>query len=329
MFVIILIKVVLPAPFGPSKPKMRPASIESEISSLATCLPNRFVTCCIDSITLSYDAVWKRATRIAYLVLRNFEHFLAMKARTVGVDFTTDSENYMRAFGEIWRSNIFQKWVMAITGLLLVLFLIGHVSGNLLVFLGAEHMNAYGHELRAMLHGSAIWIVRFGLLIAFLFHVWSAIRLSARNRGARKKRYKKVDSSTSTMASRSMALSGLLILAYTVYHLAHFTLGNVHPEFFAGQAGWEYTLLDGSVVPDVYKMVVHSFTEPVITATYVVAMIVLGLHLNHAIASAAQTLGLTNRRLVPIVRFAGPLLSIGLVLGFCSVPLAIIAGIVY
>ncbi|MCX6139991.1 MAG: succinate dehydrogenase cytochrome b subunit [Candidatus Kapabacteria bacterium] len=235
----------------------------------------------------------------------------------------------MRAFGDVWRSNIFQKWVMALTGLMLVLFLIAHLTGNLLIFMGAEHMNEYGHSLRELLHGSAIWLARGGLLVAFVLHVWSAILLTRRNRAARPQKYVKTDWRTSTMASRSMALSGLLILVYVLYHLAHFTLGTVHSQYYAGQTGWEYTLANGTVVPDVYRMVIASFQEPLITTLYVLSMVLLGLHLNHAVASAFQTLGVTNRRISPLVRFLGPVLGIGVALGFCSLPLAVIAGLVH
>jgi succinate dehydrogenase / fumarate reductase cytochrome b subunit len=235
----------------------------------------------------------------------------------------------MRAFGDVWRSNIFQKWVMAVTGVLLVLFLIGHLSGNLLVFLGAEHMNEYGHSLRVMLHGSAIWVVRAGLALTFILHIWSAIRLVQRNKVARPEKYVKVASRSSTLASRSMALSGLSLLVYLLYHLAHFTWGTAHSQYFAAQAGWEYTLKDGTLVPDVYRMVLESFHDPSITILYLVAMVVLGLHLNHAVASAFQTLGVTNGRLVPLIRVAGPLLGLGISLGFMSVPIAVLAGLVH
>lgn len=218
---------------------------------------------------------------------------------------------------------------MAVTGLMLVLFLIGHLSGNLLIFMGAEHINEYGHTLRELLHGSAIWLARGGLLVALGLHVWSAILLTRRNRTARPEKYAKADWKTSTMASRSMALSGLLILSYVLYHLAHFTIGSVHTQFYAGQTGWEYTLANGTVVPDIYRMVIASFQEPLISALYVISMVLLGLHLNHAVASAFQTLGVTNRRIAPLVRFLGPILGIGVALGFCSLPLAIIAGLVH
>lgn len=234
----------------------------------------------------------------------------------------------MKAFGEIWRSNIFQKWLMAITGILLVGFLLGHLSGNLLVFLGKEDINAYAHGLRTMGHGMVIWIVRLGLLSMFVLHVSSAITLARRNRAARPQSYAKVTPRKSTMASRSMVYSGLLLLTYVVYHLAHFTWGAVHTANYAGQPGWDYALLDGTVVPDVYRMVVASFQVPLIAVLYILSMIMVGLHLNHAIASAFQTMGVTNQRVVPAIRRIGPLLSFIVAAGFSAVPLAIIAGLV-
>lgn len=234
----------------------------------------------------------------------------------------------MKAFGEIWESNLFQKWLMAITGLLLVGFLLGHLSGNLLVFMGPGALNEYAHGLRTMLHGVAIWIVRLGLLASFALHVTSAIKLSRRNRAARPQAYNTVEHRASTMASRSMLYSGLLLLTYALYHLAHFTWGAVHSEYYAKVCSPSAECSGADCVPDVYTMVVKSFEQPIISVIYVLAMVMVGLHLNHAIASAFQTLGLRNRRIVPIVRAIGPALGIIVALGFSSVPLAILAGFV-
>lgn len=234
----------------------------------------------------------------------------------------------MRAFGEIWESNVFQKWLMATSGLLLVGFLLGHLSGNLLVFMGPDAINEYAHGLRTMLHGTAIWIVRFGLLGTFVLHITSAMKLSRRNREARPSRYNTVEHRASTLASRSMLYSGLLLLTYAVYHLAHFTWGVVHSEFYpkASPTGPESN--GAEYIPDVYSMVVSSFQVHAISVAYVLAMIMVGLHLNHAIASAFQTLGVRNQRFVPVIRMVGPLLGILVAAGFSSVPLAILAGIV-
>ncbi|NQW30268.1 MAG: succinate dehydrogenase cytochrome b subunit [Ignavibacteria bacterium] len=220
----------------------------------------------------------------------------------------------------IWNSTIFQKWVMAVTGIVLVGFLAGHLSGNLLIFLGPDHMNAYGVELRELLHGSVIWVTRIGLLLAFVLHVRAGIVLAARNRKSTGVSNSKVTNKTSTIASRTMVYSGLLILFYVIYHLAHFTWGLAHTEY--------YSYVDSLGRHDVYRMVVESFRNPVIVATYSLAMIVTGLHLNHAISSAFQTLGINNRRINGLIRSAGPIVGIALVLGFLSVPLSVVFGLV-
>jgi succinate dehydrogenase / fumarate reductase cytochrome b subunit len=174
-------------------------------------------------------------------------------------------------------------------------------------------------------HGMIIWIVRLGLLSFFVLHITAAITLSRRNREARPQKYHKVEPRASTLASRTMLYSGLLLLSYVLYHLAHFTWGAVHAEHYAKAT---FALAGGEVVPDVYAMVVSSFQEPLISVLYVLSMIMVGLHLNHAIASAVQTLGVTNRRIVPLVRVLGPGLSVAVALGFSSVPLAIVLGFV-
>jgi succinate dehydrogenase / fumarate reductase, cytochrome b subunit len=231
----------------------------------------------------------------------------------------------MRSFKELWGSTIALKWTMAVTGIGLVLFLFGHLAGNLLVFLGPEDMNIYGYELRHMLHGSAIWVVRGGLLLFAVLHIVSAFKLSRRIRTARPQGYNRTEHRTSTAASRTMLISGVLLLVYSVYHLAHFTWGMAHSEYFEGT----YTLANGIVVHDVYKMVVQSFRQPLIVAVYIVAMIFTGFHLNHAIQSAMQTLGINHPRYTPMIRRGGPILALLLILGFCSVPVAIITGLVH
>lgn len=209
---------------------------------------------------------------------------------------------------------------MAITGIGLVLFLLAHLSGNLLIFLGPDHMNAYGVELRELLHGSAIWALRGGLVVMFVLHVASGIRLSAINRHASGGKNERVTHVASSVASRTMIYTGLLVAIYLLYHLAHFTWGIAHAEYS------HYT--DSLGRHDVYRMVVESFRQPMITLTYVLAMIVTALHLNHAISSAFQTLGINHPRYTPLIRMVGPLLGIIIAIGFLSIPVSIFLGIV-
>lgn len=214
---------------------------------------------------------------------------------------------------------------MAVTGIGLVLFLFGHLAGNLLVFLGPEAMNSYAYDLRNLLHGAGIWVARIGLIVFATLHIWSAFTLTRRIRNARPQGYARVEYRTSTLASRSMAISGLVILVYVVYHLAHFTWGAVHAEYYEGL----YTLKSNGVqVHDVYAMIVASFQDPTIALLYIMAMIFSGLHLNHAIQSALQTLGVSHPRYTPMIRKGGRILAILLAAGFSSVPLSILLGLV-
>lgn len=231
----------------------------------------------------------------------------------------------MRTFKELWRSTIFSKWVMAISGLCWVGFLFGHLAGNLLIFLGPEDTNAYAVGLREMLHGSAIWVARGGLVITFALHVWSGIRLSRLNAAARPEKYSRVESRRSTVASRGMLLSGLVLLTYIGYHLAHFTWGVAHPQY----AQYTYDLAGHGPVHDVYRMVVESFADPLIAALYVLAMIFVSMHLNHAISSAFQTLGVNHPRYTPIIRLIGPGLALAVALGFIAIPLSVQLGLVH
>jgi succinate dehydrogenase / fumarate reductase cytochrome b subunit len=213
---------------------------------------------------------------------------------------------------------------MAVTGIGLVLFLFGHLAGNLLIFMGPEAMNSYAYELRHLLHGAGIWVARIGLLVFTILHIWSAFTLARRINSARPQGYARVSYRTSTLASRTMAISGLVILTYVLYHLAHFTWGAVHAEYYEGT----YALANGTQVHDVYAMIVASFKQPTIAILYVLAMVFTGLHLNHAIQSALQTLGVSHPRYTPMIRKGGRLLAILLAAGFSSVPLSILLGLV-
>lgn len=226
----------------------------------------------------------------------------------------------MRSFGELWQSTVITKWVMAITGILIVGFLLAHVSGNLLIFAGPDAMNDYGVWLRELGHGTLLWVLRFGLLAVFILHIWSGIRMARINRAARPVGYKKFESRTSTVVSRTMLLTGLLILLYAVYHLAHFTWGVAHAQY--------YYSLDALGRPDVYTMVIQSFQDPLIVVIYVVSMIVVGMHLNHAINSALQTLGINHPKYNTLLINGSRTLSVFIVLAFLSIPLAIVFGFV-
>jgi succinate dehydrogenase / fumarate reductase, cytochrome b subunit len=213
------------------------------------------------------------------------------------------------------RSSLGLKIVMAVTGLVLFGFVIGHMLGNLQVYLGREAFNAYAESLRAILHGAGLWVARAGLLAAVLLHIWSAWRLTLINNAARAVGYREVERRESTYASRTMRWSGVVLLLFVVYHLLHFTFGAraVHPQFVPG---------------DAYHNFVTGFMNPLVSAFYILAMLALGLHLYHGAWSFMQTLGLSHPRYNSLRRAVATLLTVMVVAGNISFPIAVLAGVV-
>jgi succinate dehydrogenase / fumarate reductase cytochrome b subunit len=204
-----------------------------------------------------------------------------------------------------------RKVVMALTGIILFGFVVGHMVGNLQVFLGPEAMNAYAVFLRALLHGAGLWIARSVLLVCVVLHTWAAITLSLESRNARPQGYRLEAHRTSTYASRTMTWSGPIILLFVAYHLAHLTFGTVHPEFVEG---------------DVYHNFVSGFRAWPVSLLYTAAMLVLGLHLFHGSWSMLQTLGLSHPRWNPLRMALAVGLAMLVVVGNLSFPVAVLSG---
>ena len=182
-----------------------------------------------------------------------------------------------------WRSSIGRKVVMAVTGAILFGFVLGHLAGNLTVYLGPEALNGYAVFLRQFLHGAGLWIARAVLLLSVILHIWSATSLTLSSRAARPVGYRERQWTESTYASRTMRWSGVIILLFVIYHLLHFTFGTVHPSFVEG---------------DVYHNFVTGFQSVPVSIAYIVAMIFLGLHLRHGVWSMFQTLGVSHPRYI-------------------------------
>jgi succinate dehydrogenase / fumarate reductase cytochrome b subunit len=215
------------------------------------------------------------------------------------------------------RSSLGSKYVMALTGLALIGFVVVHMAGNLLIYFGRDALNAYAEALR---HRPALlWAARLGLLVVFVVHVVLGIRLTRQNSAARPIAYAYEDTLQASWASRHMLLTGLVLLAFVVYHLAHFTFRVVGPQGPPTES-WEGH--------DVFQMVVLGFQNPWITLSYLVAMAFLGLHLWHGGSSWFQSLGLEHPRWNALIRGIGPGLAILVVAGNCSIPLAVLLGIV-
>jgi succinate dehydrogenase / fumarate reductase cytochrome b subunit len=216
------------------------------------------------------------------------------------------------------RSSIGMKGVMAISGLLLVGFVIAHMLGNLLIYFGPDALNSYAAALRR--NPGLLWTARAALVAVFIVHIGVALRLSAQNRAARPEPYSCDATVVATYASRSMLLSGGLVFLYVLYHLAHFTFHAVHRG--------EYPVTDEQGRPNVFAMVVHGFQQPLVSGIYIAATLVLGVHLSHGIASLFQSLGINHPRYNRSIDRFGAALSAALVIGNVSMPLAVLAGLI-
>jgi succinate dehydrogenase / fumarate reductase cytochrome b subunit len=224
----------------------------------------------------------------------------------------------MRRVVTLYKSTIGKKIMMAVTGVILVGYVLGHMIGNLKVFQGAEKIDAYGEFLREMGgpmlgHNQALWLVRGGLLLAFVIHVVAALQLTLTGQRARPEGYgRRLDREASTYASRTMRYGGFFLLVFVIFHLLHLTLGTVHPDFEHGA---------------IYHNLQVAFESSLTAGVYVLAMIALGFHLFHGIWSGFQTLGLNHPR---YNRYRRPLavgLAIVIAVGFLAVPISFFTGI--
>ena len=215
-------------------------------------------------------------------------------------------------------SSIGKKTIVAVTGILLVLFVIGHLIGNLTVFVGPDALNAYAEKLHSL--GPILWVVRVGLLAVVGLHIYFTMLLWKENQKARPKKYIASNPLGTTVFARTMRLSGIIVLAFVVFHLAHFTARVVDPSFQTMT-----TTLDGRQVHNVYGMVVKGFSNVPVVAIYVVGLFLLTFHLSHGLSSLFQTMGITNTRIRKNYELAGRTLAWLLFLGYVSIPIAILA----
>lgn len=219
-------------------------------------------------------------------------------------------------------SSIGKKILVALTGAALVVFVLGHLIGNLLVFAGPDAINEYGHFLQTAGHGALVWVARIGLLVCVIVHVVLTIKLTKENRAAREDRYGYTHTIQATKSSRFMIFSGLTLLAFIVYHIMHFTLhvGNNYSSLT--------TSLHGESVHDVYRMVIHGFSWWPASIFYVFAMGMLCSHLSHGVSSMFQTLGLATAKTWPLFQKLGVAYAAVIFIGNSSIPLAVLLGFV-
>jgi len=242
----------------------------------------------------------------------------------------------MNLLGALFGSSIGRKFLMAVTGLVLVGFITGHLVGNLQIFAHPDKINGYAHFLQSL--GPALWAIRLFLLACVGIHVWAAVVLALENKAARgPEAYGVSKWLQAIFASRYMKHTGLVVLAFVIYHLAHFTVGAAQAENFKTalpeymMAG-EFHLLGfpivaaGTHVHDVYSMVFLGFASPVVSIFYIIAVGLLSLHLLHGVDSMFQTFGLRNHRWAGGLRGFVVLFCLAYFLGNLAIPGAILTG---
>lgn len=216
------------------------------------------------------------------------------------------------------RSSIVKKLVSGGTGLALIVFIVGHLAGNLLLLVGPHAFNEYAHFLHTLLHGAFVYVVEAGLVLVFVLHIVSGVRVWLDKRRARPTAYEvRGDAggpSQKTLASRSMIATGIVLMLFVVVHVGMF---RVYP---IEQAGY-VTTIDGEEARDLYRWVVDWFQNPWVVGGYVGTMLFLGFHLRHGFWSAFQSLGANNPRWMPMLTAVGVVFAVVMALGFLMLPL--------
>jgi succinate dehydrogenase / fumarate reductase cytochrome b subunit len=225
----------------------------------------------------------------------------------------------MRRVISLYRTSVGKKFYMAVSGVVLIGFLVAHMIGNLKMYMGSEAFNHYAEFLREvgypiLPHMAGLWIFRVVLLVAVGLHMLSAWQVYTQSRRARGGKYEKEESLSFAYASRTMRWGGVIIATFVVYHLLHFTIGAsvVHSEFVHGQA---------------YENVVYGFQNPLVVGFYLLALVMLTFHVYHGLWSAFQTVGANHPKYNPFRRPLALGLALLLLVGFVSVPAGVMAGI--
>ncbi|MEX2255137.1 MAG: succinate dehydrogenase cytochrome b subunit [Acidimicrobiia bacterium] len=228
----------------------------------------------------------------------------------------TRREHFLLHF---WRSAVGKKWLMAVSGIGLLGYVLAHMVGNLKVFLGADHINEYGEWLRDLgepvfPRTTVLWAMRIGLIAAFVIHIAAAAQLTRMNLKARPKRYQSHrDYVAANFASRSMRWTGIIVALFVIFHLMDLTWGQANPDFIRG---------------DPYHNLFETFDRVPVAIAYIVAMLALGLHIFHGAWSMFQSLGWNNPRWNIWRRYFAIAFALVITVGNISMPLLITTGVV-
>jgi succinate dehydrogenase / fumarate reductase cytochrome b subunit len=219
---------------------------------------------------------------------------------------------------QLTQSSVGRKIIMAVTGIVLVAFVCVHLLGNSSIFVGAGALNAYAQKLHSL--GPFVWVFRLVMLAAFAIHIFFGIQLTIENKAATPEKNVQVKRLKTGFGAETMVVSGLVLLAFVIYHLLHFTVRVTNPDI--------YIPLGGHGMVDVYQMVVLGFKNAFAVVLYMVAMGFLFLHVAHGFQSLFQTLGLSNDKSLPVMGTISKLVGVVLLLGYISIPMLIVLGLV-
>jgi succinate dehydrogenase / fumarate reductase cytochrome b subunit len=219
---------------------------------------------------------------------------------------------------QLTQSSVGRKIIMAVTGIVLVAFVCVHLLGNSSLFVGADAINAYAQKLHSL--GPFVWVFRLVMLAAFAIHIIFGIQLTLENRAATPEKNVQVKRLKTGFGAETMIVSGLVMLAFVVYHLLQFTVRVTNPEI--------YIPLGNSGMVDVYYMVVNGFKSTLTVIIYLIGMAFLFLHVSHGFQSLFQTIGLSNDKSLPVMGMVSKLVGFVLLVGYISIPLLIVAGLI-
>lgn len=214
------------------------------------------------------------------------------------------------------KSSIGQKAIVAITGLFMIFFVIVHLLGNLEIYSGPDHINAYSHFLKSI--PKYVWAFRIALIVAVILHIAVTIKLTIKNRTLKPQKYAVTSNRKATINSRFMMYSGLTVLVFIIYHLMHYTFGLADPSIahFVDKEGRHH----------VYNMMVMGFSHPVVSGFYLLAQVLLAFHLSHGVSSAARTLGYADGPTYEIIRRLGTAFAVVVGMLYSSIPVAVMLG---
>ncbi|RYD78389.1 MAG: succinate dehydrogenase cytochrome b subunit [Verrucomicrobiaceae bacterium] len=225
----------------------------------------------------------------------------------------------MNPYTFFWKSSIGKKWLVALTGLVWVGYVFGHLIGNLQVFAGPQGINAYAE----LLHSKPLllWMARIFLIISLVLHIVATLKIRWESRQARPVPYAKKADVQAKLAAKTMAISGLTVLAFIIYHLLHLTIRATDSRFKPLSEGG---LLQGT--SDVYTMMVLGFGNPIVSLFYVIGVGLLCMHLSHGFSSMLQTLGINSRKLMTPLSLGGRILAALVFIGYASIPIGVWSG---